>query len=191
MKKLLWFVLVIALAAGMAACGDSNEGVVVDPNASAGQPAQSPASASGSAAATTAEALADTLYYDANGVIVHVFDKADDALGSLGEPSGTFEAASCAYQGMDYFYYYDGFQLTVNDIEGTKRVTTITVVDDTVSIPQGVKIGSTQDEMLRLMGSNYTESAGLYAFTEGDTTLQIQIKEGKVASMLYVYTPQS
>jgi hypothetical protein len=115
----------------------------------------------------------------------------DDVLSALGNPTQTFEAASCAYQGKDYFYYYDGFQLTINELEGTKRVTAITVSDDTVSIPQGVKIGSTQDEMLSLMGNDYTESTGLYSFVEDTTTLNITIKDGKVASIVYMYAPSA
>lgn len=190
MKKIIGFVLALTVLSGLAACSSGDNSVVVDPNASTGQSAQV---SQGGAEVSGAETAAtdDALYYDAKGVKVHPYDEADAVLASLGKPTGTFESASCAYQGMDYFYYYDGFQLTVNDVEGVKRVTTVMVVDDTVSIPQGVKIGSTEAEMVQLMGDEYTESSGLYAFLKGNTTLQIQIKEGTVASILYVYTPQS
>ena len=187
MKRIIGFILTFVAVVGLAACG-SDDGVVVDPNASveqSGEVSQGGADVSGAETA----AAGDSLYYDANGVMIHPYDEADTVLASLGKPNGTFESASCAYQGMDYFYYYDGFQLTVNDVEGVNRVTTITVVDDTVSIPQGVKIGSKEAEMTQLMGNDYTESSGLYVFVKGDTTLQIQIKEGSVASILYVYTP--
>lgn len=189
MKNIVWCILALAAAICFSACGSNDGGVVVDPNASADQSAQVSQGGAEVSGAETATAD-DSLYYDADGVIIHTYDLADEVLASLGDPSGTFESASCAYQGMDYFYYYDGFQLTVNDVDGAKHVTTITVVDDTVSIPQGVKIGSTQEEMLQLMGDGFTESSGVYAFVKGDTTLQITIKEGKVASILYVYTPQ-
>ena len=191
MKKVVYIVLTLALTVALAACGNSDDGgVIVDPNASTGQSAQT-SQGGAEISGSTSAAMDDSLYFEANGIKIHPYDLADDVLSALGEPSGTFESASCAYQGMDYFYYYDGFQLTVNDVEGTKRVTTITVVDDTVSIPQGVKIGSTEDEMLTLMGDEYTVSSGLYVFVEDDTTLQIQIKESKVAAILYVYTPQA
>ncbi len=190
MKKLLGVLVALAVAAALAACaGSDNSGVVVDPNASAGQSVQSSQGGTQASDGSSAEAES-TLYFEANGVKIRPYDLAADVLASLGDPIGTFESASCAYQGMDYFYYYDGFQLTVNDIDGAKHVTVITMVDDTVSIPQGVKIGSTEDETKALMGDDYTMSSGLYRFVEGNTTLQIQIKEGKVASMLYIYTPQ-
>jgi hypothetical protein len=175
MRKILWLLMALIAAAALTACNSDGGGVVVDPNASAGAPSPGPkASAEVSGAETAA---ADTLYYESNGVKIHVYDLADDVLARLGEPNGTFESDSCAYQGKDYFFYYNGFQLTVNDVDGAKHVTAVKIVDDTVAIPQGVKIGSPEDEMKRLMGDNYTESAGQYVFTEINTTLQIIVKE--------------
>ena len=191
MKKVGYIIFVLVLAAAMTACQSSDDGgVIVDPNASTGQSAQVSQGRAETSGAEFPEEH-DTLYFDADGTRIHVYDMADDVLSALGEPGGTFESASCAYQGMDYFYYYDGFQITVNDVDGEKHVTVITVVDDTVSIPQGVKIGSAEDEMRSLMGDDYTVSSGLYVFTEFSTVLQIQIKEGKVAAILYIYTPQT
>jgi ABC-type glycerol-3-phosphate transport system substrate-binding protein len=128
MKKFVIIVLTLALAAALAGCGGSDSGgVVVDPNASAGQSSQvSQSNGSETAAANAA------LYFESNGVKIRPYDLGDDVLSALGNPTQTFEAASCAYQGKDYFYYYDGFQLTINELEGTKRVTAITVSDDTV-----------------------------------------------------------
>ncbi len=189
MKKVVWFVLALTIAVGLSACGGAGTDVVVDPNASGSQAQVSQSGTEVSGAETVA--TESSLYYDANGVKIHTYDEAEATLASLGTPTGTFESASCAYQGMDYFYYYDGFQLTVNDVEGVKRVTTITVTDDTVSIPQGVKIGTQEADMVEKMGNNFTQSAGLYKFVDGNTTLQIQVKDGSVASILYVYTLQS
>jgi hypothetical protein len=189
MKKGLYLLLALAMAAILAACGASNDGgVVVDPNASAGQSAQS--SQGGAKVTGGASAAAEAvLFYEAGGVKVHPYDLADSVLSALGEPLRTFESDSCAYQGKDYFYSYDGFQLTVNEVDGAKHVTAIKVLDDTVSIPQGVKIGSTEDEMKNLMGDDYTGASGMYTFAEGTTTLQIIVKEGAVASIEYLYTP--
>jgi predicted small lipoprotein YifL len=186
MKKIICMLLVLTVVAAMAACGStpSNGPATTDPSAGASQPEQSAPADPGVSDETT-----DTLYYDANGVIIHVYDLAEDTLASLGEPMNTFESASCAYQGMDYFYYYDGFELTVNEVDGAKRITVIKIADDTVSNPQGLKIGSTEEELKQLMGDGYTESAGLYTFAEGFTALQVQVKEGKVASIVYIYTP--
>ena len=106
---------------------------------------------------------------------------------ALGEPDSTFESNSCAYQGKDKFYYYDGFEILVNDVDGTERITGITIADDTVSTPQGVKIGMKIDEALSLMdGIEYAQSGDTYKFTVGSTLFRLQAgDDGTVAAAEY------
>ncbi len=127
------------------------------------------------------------LYYTSGDVKFGIFDAADEVLSALGEPVSTFESNSCAYQGKDKFYYYDGFEVLVNDIDGTERVTGITLADDTVSNPQGVKIGMKGDEALELMdGIEYTQSGDTYKFTVGSTLFRIQVDaDGTVKAAEY------
>lgn len=191
MRKLICMIMILGCILCIAGCQSSaGDAVVVNPNASA-PAADNAGDTTRKSNASGASDNQTTLYFQANDVKIHVYDLADDVLAALGDANNKFEAPSCAYQGVDVFYYYDGFQLTVNDIDGADHVSAVMVVDDTVSIPQGVKIGSTKEEMLQLMGDNYEEASGLYRFIEGYTTLQIQIKDDVVASILYVYTPQS
>ena len=104
-----------------------------------------------------------------------------------GEADSTFESNSCAYQGKDKFYYYDGFEILVNDVDGTERITGITIADDTVSNPQGVKIGMKIDEALALMdGIEYVQSGDTYKFTVGSTLFRLQAgDDGTVAAAEY------
>ena len=105
-------------------------------------------------------------------------DPADEVLSALGEPDSSFESNSCAYQGKDKYYYYDGFEILVNDVDGTERITGITVADDTVQTPQGVKIGMKIDEALKLMdGFEYTQSGDTYKFTVGSTVFSLKAGE--------------
>ena len=114
-------------------------------------------------------------------------------LDALGEPQGTFESDSCAYQGKDMFYYYDGFEVMVNDVDGTLRITGITLADDTVSNPQGVKIGMDMSEALSLMGDpDYPESitvthnGGVYKLVSGSTMLRLKAgDDGTLAAAEY------
>ena len=91
------------------------------------------------------------------------------------------------YEGKDKFYYYDGFEVLVNDIDGTERITGITIADDTVSNPQGVKIGMKIDEALSLMdGIEYVQSGDTYKFTVGSTLFRLQAgDDGTVAAAEY------
>ncbi len=156
MKKIIAAILAAACAFALCACGDTAE-----ENTGAVQ--------------TEYKADYGRLYYASGDVKFGILDPAETVLAALGEPAGTFESDSCAYQGKDMFYYYDGFELLVNDVDGTERVTGITIADDTVSNPQGVKIGMKIDEALALMdGIEYTQSGDTYKFTVGSTLFRLQ-----------------
>lgn len=170
MKKALAIILAIACVFALGACS------------SGGSSSDSSAAKSTSAAPDYGE-----LYFESNGVKFGIFDKADDVLPKLGDPDSTFESDSCAYQGKDMFYYYDGFELMVNDVDGTDRITGITLADDTISNPQGVKIGMNIDEALGLMdGVEYTNSGSTYKFTSGSTLFRLQAgDDGTVSAAEY------
>lgn len=118
------------------------------------------------------------LYYASGDVKFGIMDPAESVLSALGDPVSTFESNSCAYQGKDKFYYYDGFELLVNDVDGTERITGITVADDTVETPQGVKIGMSIDDALSLMsGMECVQAGDTYKFTAGSALLRLQVGE--------------
>lgn len=133
------------------------------------------------------------LYFASGEVKFGIMDPAQEVLDALGEPQGTFESDSCAYQGKDLFYYYDGFEVMVNDVDGTLRITGITLADDTVSNPQGVKIGMDMSEALSLMGDpDYPESitvthnGGVYKLVSGSTMLRLKAgDDGTLAAAEY------
>ena len=76
-------------------------------------------------------------------------------------------------------------ELTINEIDNNKVVTDIFVLDDTVSIPQGLKIGDSQDKIPQLMGDNYTKDGNAYNFVDGNTLLQIMVSDGAIKSIEY------
>jgi hypothetical protein len=115
------------------------------------------------------------LYFELRGVRLEPMMEAAPVLAALGEPIRRFEADSCAYVGKDVFYAYPGVQLTVNNVEGVERITLITVADDTVTIPQGLRIYDEEDRLLDLLGGD--EDDGLYTYRSGQVELVIQVKE--------------
>ncbi len=168
MKKIIAAILAAACAFALCACGDAGSG-------------------DNSGAKSEYKADYGELYYASGEVRFGILDPAETVLEALGEPVSTFESNSCAYQGKDKFYYYDGFELLVNDVDGTERVTGITLADDTVSNPQGVKIGMELDEALALMdGIEYTQTGDTYKFTAGSTLFRIQAgTDGTVKAVEY------
>ena len=180
--------LMLLLGCGGKAPAAPKEGVVyVDPNAASAAtaapaaPAQQPAPVEvqpQQPAATAAPAAEETkelaLYFEGKGVRLEPMMEAAPVLQALGAPIGTFEADSCAYLGKDLYYYYPGFELTVNEVDGVERITVITVVDDTIVTPQGLRIGDEEEKLLSLLGGR--EENGIYAYRAGETVLYVQIK---------------
>ena len=133
------------------------------------------------------EAAYDKLYFASGDVKFGIFDDADSVISALGEPQGTFEADSCAYQGKDYFYYYDGFELTANDVDGKMLITGIRVSDDTVKTPQGIYIGMAVDEALELLDCEYEQSGEVYRVSEGSTVLLLNVgDDGTLSAIEYL-----
>lgn len=166
-KILLIGLLVVALCGILllSSCGDDN-GVIIDPNAT-----QNPDSSS--------------LKFKSGDLEIYIYQEIAQVKATLGEPVSYYESASCGYTGMDMFYQYKGFELTVNTIDGKDVVTAIFIADDTVTIPEGLKIGDSEDKIESLLGSSYEKDGRAYNFNAGSTLLQILVKDGAVISIEY------
>ena len=200
-------VLLAALLSVLCGCGGKPQpaekpGVVyLDPNAPTAskatdapalQPTAAPAEtkpeqSAAPAVAEEAEAPAE-LYFESKGVRIEPMMAAAPVLEALGEPMGRFEADSCAYLGKDVFYYYPGFELTVNEVDGVLVITAVAVVDDTVTTPQGLRIYDEEEKLQSILGG--TEENGLYVYQDGKTRLLVRVKEAegeirRIASMEY------
>lgn len=171
MKKIISMLLALLCVFALCACGGED----------------SPKASDNGGTKTEVKPDYGELYYASGDVKFGIFDLADDIIAKLGEPTGgTFESDSCAYQGKDYFYYYDGFELMVNDIGGTKRITGITVADDTVQTPQGLKIGMKLEDALALMNADYTQAGDIYKFVSGSAMLRLRVgDDGTLAAIEY------
>ena len=207
MRARMGIILLAALLLALLGCGGQAQpaekpGVVyLDPNAPAAPkatdaPAPQPAAPTAGPEAQQPAAPAATedieapmeLYFESQGVRMEPMMAAAPVLSALGEPIGRFEADSCAYLGKDVFYYYPGFELTVNEVEGQDVITAIAVVDDTVVTPQGLRIYDEEEKLLSILGG--TEENGIYLYQSGHTCLLIQVKEAegdvrRIASMEY------
>ena len=147
-----------------------------DAPAAATAPAQETPAAGPAAEEEPTEGALD-LYFECRGVRIEPMMEAAPVLAALGEPLGAFEADSCAYLGKDLFYAYPGMELTVNEVEGVNRITIIRVTDDTVTIPQGLRIYDEEEKVLDLLGG--TDNNGVYSYKSGTTELLVQVKEAE------------
>lgn len=160
MKKLIATLLVAILALGIAACGSSKE--------------------EGSKTQTK-----DGFTFESNGVKIAMNEKATPILDKLGKANKTFESKSCAFDGMDKEYTYNGFVLKTYPDKDVDYVASITLFDDTVETLEGISIGDSKDDVIKAYGE-CKESKTVCEYKKGDMKLLFLITDDVVSSIQYV-----
>ncbi len=194
MKKSFFMGLILLMGLLCACASGARQGTVyVDPKAAAGETAQSGEGEKpeqvlpGEKEAPEPEEEQEEEYIFRSGSIAIVpLEEADEVMERLTGLLSTFEADSCAYQGKDYYYYYPGFELTVNELEGVKRITAITLVDDTIKAEfsgGALGIGDGEQLLRQVLGGEPGQS--YYEFAGSRSLVQIQLTEGRITAMVF------
>ena len=119
-------------------------------------------------------------------VSVIVDAEADAIISALGEPLSYFEAASCAFEGIDKFYTYSGFEIDTYPEKEKDYISMIVLKDDSVSTPEGLAIGDEAKKVTDLYGSATESSDTLLVYEKDEMKLRVIIKDGSVQSIEYV-----
>lgn len=85
-------------------------------------------------------------------------------LDALGEPISYFEAASCAFDGLDKMYSYNSFQITTYPVDDKDYVGSITFLDDMVETKEGVSLFETKADMIAAYGEDYVDENGVFVY---------------------------
>lgn len=158
MKRIAILLLVLLLCA----CAGAEEAVFIDPNAVQG-------------------GGYGELYFEANGVRFGIFDETDKVLASLPAYRSTYTSETCAFDSCDVYYRFNGFQIMTNEIDGTSRITGITVADDTVKTPQGLYIGMPEDDAK----AAFPALGDDWLIIDGTAQLAVVIQNGVIAQIIY------
>ncbi|MDF2539732.1 MAG: hypothetical protein K0S76_2753 [Herbinix sp.] len=134
----------------------------------------------------SADADKEGYKFTINDVTVPMNVKADSILEALGEPLESFEAPSCAFQGMDKIYNYGSYEVNTYPNEGTDIISAVDLKDDTVATEEGIYIGSTLAEVIEAYGEAESSENGLYTYTLGDSKLTLIIKNDVVEAITYL-----
>ena len=108
-----------------------------------------------------------------------------EVLDAIGEANSYFEAASCAFEGLDKTYTYSGFVITTRPEGDEDLVNSILLTDDSVTTAEGIYIGSPQADVLATYGDSSTEN-NVIQYTLGNTTLNFILEESVVLSIEYI-----
>lgn len=104
---------------------------------------------------------------------------------ALGEPGGYFEAASCAFDGLDKTFTYGSLRISTYPDGDKDRISMIVLLDDGIATPEGVTIGSPRSEVIAAYGEDYEGGEASLTYRRGGTLLRILFGGGAVSSVQY------
>lgn len=103
-----------------------------------------------------------------------------------GQTPDISKVKGCAMYGFDHIYTYDDIEINANIKEDESEVIySVFFIGDKVSTPEGIKIGSSVNEMLDAYGDDYDEFNGVYTYTGVGVFLTIQTNKDVVTSIEY------
>ncbi len=136
--------------------------------------------------AADGETVQITFDYVLNGTPIVVGEEAAPVLEKLGAEDSVFEAPSCAFTGVSYYYTYGGVQVITYPDEhdqSLNRLYEVDLIDDTAATNEGIEVGDSYDDLIAKYGkpdqetpayaSYQTEGKAVRFFLDGENIKQI------------------
>ncbi len=134
------------------------------------------------------ESKSDSFTFKYNDTEIKLNGEVAPIVEALGEPDSYDESPSCGFPGLDKHYTYGGFEFTAYPkTDDDYRVKYIKILNDTVSTPEGITIGSSVDEVKDAYGDEGKETDGNIVYENGKKSLTFGLRDGKVVSVRYDY----
>ena len=119
-------------------------------------------------------------------VVIEMDEEAAPIIEALGEPLSYFEAASCAFEGLDKIYTYSGFEINTYPGKDKDYISSVIIKDDSVTTVEGVTIGDSKEKMEQAYGTQCTVEENLYIYEKDDMKLRFIVKDGVIEAIEYV-----
>lgn len=119
-------------------------------------------------------------------VVIEMDAEAEPVIEALGEPLSYFEAASCAFEGLDKIYTYSGFEINTYPGKDKDYISSVIIKDDSVTTVEGVTIGDSKEKMEQAYGTECTVEENLYIYEKDDMKLRFIVKDGVIEAIEYV-----
>lgn len=118
-------------------------------------------------------------------VAIEIDAEASSLLKQLGEANSYFEAASCAFNGLDKMYTYSSFELDTYPIDDKDYVSMILFKDDAVSTAEGISIGDSAEKIIQTYGEDSSQENGMTVYHKDGMKLCFIVEDGSVSSIEY------
>ena len=113
----------------------------------------------------------DSFVFSYKGLDIRMNQDMSEVLEVLGEPNSYFEAASCAFDGMDRMYTYSSFEIDSYPDGDMERVSAIYFKDDLVTTAEGISLYMMKDDMEEAYGTDYEVVDSSCIYSRGGSTL--------------------
>ena len=120
-----------------------------------------------------------------DGMEISVNEDIESVVNKLGEPIAYYEAASCAFDGLDKFYTYSSFQLDTYPKDGKDMVASIYFKDDLVKTTEGISLYMTKADMIKAYGEATTVNGNEYTYEKGNGCLYFILEGDEIISIEY------
>ncbi len=187
MKKIMAMMITAALL--LAGCGDSEK--VIDGNVenavTGGSQTGSPAETgeNGQAQEPQTETEHKGYVFVVRDVTLEVDGDAAPVVEALGEPASYFEAASCAFEGLDKIYTYNGFEIDTYPMQDKDLISSIVLKDDSVMTAEGICIGDSLEKLQQAYGSEAAEEGGMLVYGRDGMKLCFILQGENIISIEY------
>lgn len=168
MKKISFILVMVMMVITLAACGEKESiGASTNNSKASVEPKEG-------------------YIFEYEGVTINIDALAEPIIAELGEPASYFEAASCAFEGLDKMYTYNSVEIdTYPDEEGKDRISGIIFKDDMVETTEGVSLFETKADMIKAYGDKYTDENGVLVYRKDGMKLCFILEEDEIVSIEY------
>ena len=185
--------LAAVMCLGLAACGGSGSDVnTIEKDSSKAEASSAEAAPSETAQAPSEAAVGTgyvyTLTYKDASIDVTPDQNMAEVLAALGDADSYFEAASCAFEGLDKTYMYGHVEVDTYPQGEEDFISSIYFLDDLAVTNEGVRVGSSKEEMEAAYGTDYSVVGTECIYAKGNSELRIIVEGDKVSSIQIVST---
>ncbi len=181
-------VFAVAMAFSVTACGDSTkETSAVSTEASTKAEGTTGEAKTEAVTEETTEGKTDTSanwVFKKGDITIELNAPAEPVLQALGDPQNTYEAPSCAFDGMDVIYKYADFRVLTYKNDTSFVISGVVLDDDLVTTVEGACIGMAQADVEKIYGKT-ADTASTLQIDKGNCTLLFIFEDGKVSSIQY------
>lgn len=136
---------------------------------------------------STADQTVDEFFFDVEGKTIIIGETVNNVVTTIGEPADQYKSPSCAFDGEDNVYDYESYQITTYVTNDNEIYTGVYILDETIQTEEGIRIGSSKQEMIDVYGEDYSENYGAFTYNKGKTDLSFVIIDDVITAISYLH----